>query len=63
MKLISFVSAIAGDEVVHITQGDNTRYFGTINNAYSELDDAYLHEAEVIYVHSGFGGLCIEAEI
>ena len=61
MKLNMYISVIRADEVVHIIEGDETRFFGTIANAYRELDDDYLNNAKVIGVFTGFGGLCIEA--
>lgn len=61
MKLNLYISVIRGDEVVHIINGEKTMFYGVIRNAYSELPEEYLNNANVIDVYSGFGGLCIEA--
>lgn len=63
MKLKSYISVISTDEIVHIISGNKTMFFGRIGDAYSYLPDEYLNSADVIYVHSGFGGLCIEAVV
>lgn len=63
MKLNLYISVIREDVVVHIINGEKTMYYGTIGNAYTELTDEYLNNANVIDVFNGFGGLCIEAVI
>lgn len=63
MSLNLYISVIRGDVVVHIINGKKTMYYGTIGNAYTELTDEYLNNANVIDVFNGFGGLCIEAVI
>lgn len=61
MKLNAYISVIRTDEVVHIINGEKTMFFGKIGNAYFELPEEYLNNANVIDVFSGFGGLTIEA--
>ena len=60
MKLNSYISVIGGDEVPLALPMEQ---HGVILNAYSELPEDYLNNAEVIAVYSCFGGLCIEAVI
>lgn len=61
MKLNAYISVIRADEVVHIIEGDKSRFIGKIANAYAELNEDYLNNAKVIDVFTGFSGLCIEA--
>ncbi len=63
MKLNLYISVIRASETVHIVNGENTMFYGTLRNAYSELPEDYLNNAKVIDVFSGFGGLTIEAVI
>jgi uncharacterized membrane protein YobD (UPF0266 family) len=63
MKLNLYISVIRSSEVVHIINGEKTIFFGTILNAYSEVPEDYLSNADVIDVFHGFGGLVIETTI
>lgn len=60
MKLKSLVSLINADETVHIVKQDDSVYFGTVRNAYSELDNEVMENAKVNAIFTGFGGLCAE---
>ena len=61
MKLNLYISVIRSDETIHIISGERTMFFGEVGNAYTELPDDYLNNAEVIDVFSNFCGMCIEA--
>lgn len=61
MKLFDLMSVISNDEVVHIiNSGDETLFYGTVREAYFELDTDVLKSKNVSYVFNGFGGLCID---
>lgn len=61
MKLSLYISVIRSDESIHVISGERTMFFGKVGNAYTELPDDYLNNAEVIDVFSSFCGMCIEA--
>ena len=61
MRLFDIMSVISGDEVVHIiNNSEETLFYGTVREAYFELDVDVLKSKKVSYVFNGFGGLCID---
>lgn len=59
MKLINLIILIAGDEVLHVSKGDNSLWIGKTMNAISEIADDVLC-SNIKNVHTGFSGLCVE---
>lgn len=58
MDLLTLITYLDNDMIIHIMDDDKTLYFGSVREAFSDMCDKLNYG--VHYIFNGFGGLCIE---
>lgn len=61
MDFLTLITYLDNDMTIHVMDDNKTLYFGTVRNAFSDLDDKM--NWGVHYIFNGFGGLCIDIRL